>query len=238
VAEREVVFDRILRVELSQRGRDLFGGCPTRSAAVGQTEVSAYAVDMRIHGNQECRGGDGPEAKVDAIGGANHPAGIEQEALASAAGSGIANQMPQAAASRVAAKRVGKTCEAFAKISVARPMELGERVAEASLVAQQRPCTRQHRREVLTPINAVGESPKPMAKLDLLDAGDEPSRFGPKCGEHPIGASPCGHRVSKSEACRDQSDDLLVARLMIAVHEVDRVSPACRLRVTGGEQSV
>lgn len=238
MAEREVVFDWILRVELSQRGRDLFGGCPTRSAAIGQTEVPAYAVDVRIHGNQECRRGDGPEAKIDAIGRADHPAGIEQEALASAAGSRVANQMPQAATSRVSAKSVGKTCEAFAKISVARPMEPGEHVAEASLVAQQRPCTRQHRGEVLTPINAVGESPKPMAKRDLLGAGDESSRLGPKCGEHLFDASPCGHRISKSEACRDQSDDLLVARLMIAVHEVDRISPACRLRVASGEQSV
>jgi len=238
VAECEVVFDRILRIELSQRGRDLLGGRPTRSAAIGQTEVPADAVDVRVDGNQECRGGDGPEAKVDSIGAANHPAGIEHEALASAAGSGVANQMTQAAASRVAAKCIGKTCEAFAKISVARPMEPGKRVAEASLVAQQRPCTRQHRCEVLPPINAVGEPPKPMAKLHLIGAGDDSRRVWPESREQSIDASPCGYGVSKCQTCRDQADDFLVTRLMITVHEVDWVSPTRRLCAACGEQFV
>jgi hypothetical protein len=117
-------------------------------------------------------------------------------------------------------------------------MKPRERIAEASLVAQQRPGTRQHRGEVLTPINAVGESLKLMAKLQLIGASDDSCRFWPKSGEHSVDASPCGHGVSKGEACRDQPDDLLVERLMIAVHEIDWVSPACRLCVAGGEQSV
>jgi len=58
-----------------------------------QTEVAADAVDVRIDGNQECGRGNGPKAKVDSIGGTNHPAGIKHEAFACAAGSGVADQM-------------------------------------------------------------------------------------------------------------------------------------------------
>jgi hypothetical protein len=93
VAERKVVFDRILRIELPKLGSDFFGSRPTRSSAIRQTEVAADAMDVRVDRNQECRRRDGPEAKVDPIGGANHPAGIEHEALASAARAGVADQM-------------------------------------------------------------------------------------------------------------------------------------------------
>jgi len=238
VAEREVIFDRIFRIELPKHGRNFFGGRPTRSSAIRQTEVAADAVDVRVDGNQECRRGDGPEAKVDTIGGANHPAGIEHEALASAARSRVTDQMTQAPASGVAAQRIGETGEAFSKMSVARPMKPGERVAKASLVARQRPSTGQHGGEVLTSINAVGEPPKPMAKPRLIGASDDCCRFRPESREHSVDASPGGHRVSKCEARRDEADDLLVARLMITVDEIDRVSSACGLCVAAGEQSV
>ncbi len=238
MAEREVILDRILRIELPQRGRDFIGGRPTRSPAIGQTEIATDAMNVRVDRDQEYGGGDGPKAEVDSIGRANHPTGVEHEALACAAGSRVADQVAQAATFGVAAKRIGKTGEAFAKISIARPMKAGERIAKASLVADQRTCTRQHRGEVLTPIDAVGEPPEPVAKLRLVGVFDDTCRFGPKSREHSVDASPGGHRVSKGEACRDQPDDLLVERLMIAVHEIDWVSPACRLCVTGREQSV
>jgi len=77
-----------------------------------------------------------------------------------------------------------------------------------------------------------------MAKLRLIGVFDDTCRFWPKSPEHSVDASTRGHRVSKGEACRDQPDDLLVERLMIAVHEIDWVSPTCRLCVAGREQSV
>ena len=56
--------------------------------------------------------------------------------------------------------------------------------------------------------------------------------------QDPINASPCRHSVSKSEARRDEADDLLVVSLIIAVDEIDRVAPSCRLHVASSEQSV
>ena len=106
------------------------------------------------------------------------------------------------------------------------------------MVPQQRSCTRQHRGEVLIPINAVGEPTKPTLKLHLTGASDDLCRLWPKSREHFIDASPGGHGVSKGEACGDEADDLLVGRLVITVDEIDRVPPACRLCVAGGEQSV
>jgi len=238
MAEREVIFDGIFRIELSKYGRDFFGRRPTRSSPIRQTEVAADAVDVRVDGNQQHRRGDGPQAEVNTIGGANHPAGIEHEALASAARSRVADQMTQAPASGVAAKRIGEAGEALTKISVAHPMKPGERVAKASVAARQSTSSRQHGREVLTTINAVGEPPKPVPQLRLTGVSDDSCGFRPKSREHSVDASPGRHGVSKGEARRDEADDLLVPRLMIAVDEIDRVSPACRQCVAAGEQSV
>ena len=117
-------------------------------------------------------------------------------------------------------------------------MKPGKRFAEASLVARQSPSSRQHGSEVLTAINAVGEPPKPVPQLHLIGASDDSCGFRPKSLEHSVDASPGRHGVSKGEARRDEADDLLVPRVMIAVDEIDRVSPACRQCVAAGEQSV
>ena len=73
--------------------------------------------------------------------------------------------MAQATASGAAPKRIGQTGETLAKISIARPVKLGKGIADASLVAQQRTRTRQHRGDVITAIDAVREPLQSVAKL-------------------------------------------------------------------------
>lgn len=93
-------------------------------------------MDVRVDGNHELRRSDAPEAEVDAVGGANHPARVEKEALAGASRTGVAHEVTQASTARVAAKRIGETGEAFPKVSVACPMKAGECLSERFALPQ------------------------------------------------------------------------------------------------------
>jgi hypothetical protein len=51
MAQREIIFDRVVGIELSQRVGDLFGGRPRGGPAIGQSEVATDSVDVRVDGN-------------------------------------------------------------------------------------------------------------------------------------------------------------------------------------------
>jgi len=195
-------------------------------------------MDMRVNRDHELGGCDRPKAEVDAIRGANHPPRVENEALARAAGARIADQVTLAAAGRVAAERVRKPSQAFPEVSVARAMKVGEGIAEGSVLARQAAGTPQHRREMLSPINAMDEPPEEEAELSGVRGYDGGRRFRPQGGEHAIDASSGGYRVPKRKAGRDEAHDLLVAGFIVAVDEIDRVSATGRLRVGASEQCV
>ena len=101
-------------------------------------------MDVCIDRDHELGGCNGPEAEVDAVRGANHPTRVENEALACASGTRIADQVAQAATGRVASKRIGKTRQAFSKVPVAYPMEVGEGVSEGLVLTQQSSRPPQH----------------------------------------------------------------------------------------------
>ena len=195
-------------------------------------------MDVRVDGDHELGGRNGPEAEVDAIGGANHPSRVEDEALARAAGARIADQVTRAATGHITAKGIGKTGQAFPKVSFAFPMEVSEGFAEGFMLAKQFPRPPQHRREMLPPVDPVDKSPKAAAELRVARAGNRRCRLGAQDREHTVDASSGGHRISKREARCDQPHDLLIARRIVAVDDIDRVSASSRLSVATGEQGV
>ena len=73
VAEGEVVFDGIRRVEAGEVRGDLGGGAPRDVVPVGEAEVLAELVDVCVHRDEERGRRDRPEAEIDAVGGADHP---------------------------------------------------------------------------------------------------------------------------------------------------------------------
>ena len=169
VAQRKVVLHRIVWVELPQRSGDLFGRCPARCAALGQSEIETDSMDVSIDGDHELGGRNRPEPEVDPVGGTNHPAGVENEALACASGAGITHQVAQAATGRVAPKRIGETGQGFSKISIALPMKVREGVAECLVLPKQSPRPPQDRREMLAPVDPMYEPAK--AATELCVAG-------------------------------------------------------------------
>ncbi len=238
VAKREVVLDWIVRIELPQRIRDLFGRCPACSAAIRQSEVAADAMDVCVDGHYELGGCNRPESEVDAVGGADHPTRVENQTLARASGARIADQVTQAATGPITTKRIGEPGQTFPELSVASPMKMEERLAEGSVFTEQVACPRQDGREMLAPIDAVDETPKAATELCVARIYDGCRRFRTQRDEHAVDASPGGHGVSECQARRDEPHDLLVAMFIVAVDEIDRVSASSRLRVATSEQYV
>jgi hypothetical protein len=136
VAKRKVVLHWVVGVELPQRGGDLFGRHPGCGASIRQSKIAADSMNVCIDGDEELGGCNRPEAEVDAIRRANHPTRVEEEALACASRTRIADQVAQAATGRLAAKRIGEAGQGFSKVAVACPMEVDECVSEGLVLAK------------------------------------------------------------------------------------------------------
>src|SRR5262252_9606351 len=74
VAERKIVFHRIAWIDARQRTRDVLGGFPRSVLAVGEAEVVAELVNVRVHRDEQARRVNRPEPEVHAVGGSDHPA--------------------------------------------------------------------------------------------------------------------------------------------------------------------
>jgi len=86
MTQREVILDRIGRIELSQRCRNVASHAPSRTRVARQPQAAADANDVRIERNDQLGGRDPrPNAEIQRVV-PNHPAEEEIEALASAAG--------------------------------------------------------------------------------------------------------------------------------------------------------
>ena len=195
-------------------------------------------MDVRVDGDHELRGCDRPEAEIDAIGGANHPARVQGEALTCASGARVADQVTQTPIVRVAAKCIGETRQAFSKVSIACPMKVGKGVSEGAVFAKQFAGPPQDRRKLLSPIDAVDEPPKAGPELYGASAHDSCRGLRPQRGQHPADASPGRHRISERKARCDEPRDLLIARFLVSMDEIDRVAASSRLGVATSEQGV
>ncbi len=91
---------------------------------------------------------------------------------------------------------------------------------------------------MLVPIDAVDKPSEAAAKLCGLGTLNRGCRLWAERGEHAIDAASGSDHVTKGKACGDEPNDLLVTRFLVAVDEIDRVSPSSRLGVGAGEQGV
>jgi len=86
MAEREVVLDRVLRVEPAQRRRDVAGHRPAGAAIPRKAKTSTDADHMRVKRDDERGGRDtGPDAEIQRVS-PDHPSEKEVQPLAAASG--------------------------------------------------------------------------------------------------------------------------------------------------------
>lgn len=238
MAEREIIFDRVVGVEAPQRPGDLFGSRPARGAACGQTEVEPNPMNVRVDGNDELRGRNLPQTEIHPVGGPNHPARVEEKAFARAPRARVTDQVAHVSTIRVTTERIGETGQRVPKIAVALSMELRETTTQGSVCAEQaaRPC--EHLGQVRLAVDAVDEPPQQRAQLPACRAFDRPRRLGTQRVERAFDAPPRGNRVPKGETRGDQAGDFLVARVGVLVNDPDRISFAGRCGVAGSQQRI
>ena len=82
VTEREVVLDRIVWIEATERGGDIAGHGPTGACVPCQAQTAAHADHMRVEGHHEFRRGHArPDAKVQRVA-PDHPTQEQVQPLA------------------------------------------------------------------------------------------------------------------------------------------------------------
>jgi len=91
---------------------------------------------------------------------------------------------------------------------------------------------------MLAPIDAVDKPAKAASELISANLRHSCSGLRAQEGERPIDASPCGGGISEREARRNEPYDLLVARIIVTMDEIDRVSASARLGIAAREQGV
>ena len=86
MAEREVVLDRVLRVEPAQRRRDVTGHGPAGAGVPREAKTPADADHVRVERDDERGGRDtGPDAEIQRVA-PDHPSKKEIQPLAAAPG--------------------------------------------------------------------------------------------------------------------------------------------------------
>ena len=234
VTEREVVFDRVLGIELSEPARDLLCGDPACGAAARQTEVPADAMDVGVDGNDELGGRHRPEPEIHAIGGSDHPTGVEDQPLAGASGPRVADEVSRASVSCISTNDVCKTGEALAKVALLS-MKRGESLPEGPVVPEKGAGSAKHACDVLPPIDPVYEAGEPSLERLLIGFRDEGGRLRTESLEDELDASASGNHIAKRESRRHEPNDLLILLARITMHEADGIAAASGHRIEVGE---
>lgn len=222
MAEREVVFHGIHRIEPSKRNGNLLGRGPTGRPPARQTKIASNPMNVGVDGNHELRWRDGPQAEIDAVRGSDHPPRVKDQPLAGAAGARIADQVTGTAVACVSAKCVGETSEALAKIS-RLSVKRDERSTERPMLTEQSARAGQHAGQVCPAVDAVSEPSKPTTKLFGLCPAHQLRRIRAQRIDDATNASPSSDDVSEGEARRDESYDFLVLGPLVLVYEADGI---------------
>src|SRR5262249_36782050 len=125
----KVVFHRIRGVELAEARGNLDGRAERERLRGAEAEVRGELVDVRVDRDEEERGVDraGPQAEIDPVGGANHPAEKEEQALAGAGAARIRQEVREAPGARGGGASRGRS----GRRRSLEPTARADRVAEA-----------------------------------------------------------------------------------------------------------
>jgi hypothetical protein len=86
MAEREVVFDRVVGIDPAERGRDIARHLPSRAGIACQTQAAADPNHVRVEWNDQLGWRHArPDAEIERIA-THHPTEEQVQALAATAG--------------------------------------------------------------------------------------------------------------------------------------------------------
>lgn len=195
-------------------------------------------MDVRVDGHHQVGRGDRPKPEIDPVGGTDHPAQVEEKALARASRAGIAHEVPSASIGSVTAKSIGEPTEPLSEVSIgATPLDY-ERFAEGPVLVEHPARMVEHRRQMPAPVDAVDEAVERTLELRPSLVRRGPCGTRAEHAERAIDALTRGDRVAEREARSDETRDFLVARVFIPMDEVDGIAVSRRRRVARLQQGI
>jgi hypothetical protein len=236
VAEGKIVPCRIAGVEAPQGTGDLLRCLPGEVLALGETQVPPELVDVRIDRNEEHLGGNVPKPQVDAIGRANHPAQVEQKALASARAGGISEDVggssPLAERASVEAARftngLSKGAKRGAQVRFSLEI-LGKASPERPRYSLDAACPDEEPGQILAPVDPVFPPVEPGEDVELVVGNTRD--IGPQAGERLLELRSQCLDVAEGDRRGHQGDELLIGRTVVAVDDRHRIELQTRRHV-------
>lgn len=198
MAEGEVVFHRIIRVEAAERGGDLLGGAPRCVLPAREAEVPRDAVHVRVERDDERRGRDVPEAEIHAVASTRHPAQVQKQALAGAPLLGRRHEVTKPARGVPSAEFCGELGEGRPEPSVTS-MERLERPAEAPRASPHVARASEQASDVLAGVDSMTETAEGASERGLFGLVDGAGRAGTERGQDLLDARPNGDHLAESE---------------------------------------
>lgn len=205
---------------------------------MGEPQVAADPVNVRVDGNDELGWRNRPQAEIDAIGRPDHPTRVQSEPLARASGSRIADEMSHVAALRVASKRVGEACHALPEIPAAFGMKPRESTSERVVLSHHGGGSPKQECDVLAAVNAMNEVVKETLELSQARLLDARRRTRTQARERPSDASPRRDCIPECQARCNQPDDFLISGVFVTMNEIDWITTPGEIDVATGEEHV
>src|SRR5712691_7679547 len=244
VAEREVEPDGVGRVERAQTPRHFLGRAPGEVLAPREPDEAADAVHVRVERHDQRAARHVPEAEVDPVGAAHHPAQEQVEPLAGAPARGVREEVlepPRRAALPEQWSEIGRAqlVDELAQRDPQRPRRpppRGEERAQGSVRAHDAAGAVEQAGNVARsrhPVGEIGAAPQQLGGRGVARGG---TRRRTQCaqqrGEPGLEEvdAPVGERGA------EQTGHLDVERIRVTVHQLDRIAPQPRGRVGAPEQ--
>ncbi len=136
------------------------------------------------------------------------------------------------------AQVIGEAGEGLAQVAPGIREVSHHSLPEAPVVALQPGRPRQHPRHVRAAVDAVDESVESAAERPLPEPPERGGGRGTEHLEDPGDARPHRHHVAEREGCGKEGHNLLVRRVLVAVHEAHRVGRPPSEGVVALEQRV
>lgn len=244
VAKRHLVMERIIGSQPGQGVRDLLGGGQARALPIGQPNVAADPLDVRVERNHELRrikdAGPkpipGPEINRAL---SHHPAQIEEQTLRGARRPICpGHQEEETTRRRRAGGRAQREHESVERPRVVR-IGLGEPGRESGgetpMAVANFSDGGKKARQIIATLKAIHEPAEPFAGRRILDRR---ARCGAEQGQHPLGGDLDGRHASVGQRSDQQARDLLVRIGRIPPHQLYGIPLDELLRAQGLQEGV
>ena len=228
MAESEVVAKGIVWFDGRQPARDFFGCFPGASGLTRPAKVPAEAKNVRVDGHHQMtrRKQRRPQAEVNPVRWAHHPAQEEEQSLTSTGAGRVRQQVTSTGARRgsVETPEDADILHPSGQSRTKSPFLLqgrGKCVSQRTCAALERTSSEQQAREIVADVETVFPAPEATRQVTLIIRLHR--RVRPETIERVVNLCHHGRHVSESQRRGKQTNQLLIFGLLITMNGSNRI---------------